>query len=150
MNSFKLGLYTLGAYVVMSIASWAIADGLPDIYISTVFIIISVLSFVMWHEAIRKGMSKSIKDGVIVSMFFIVPYGLIVLTTYRAFFRDELRDVYKLLIWTIFNNPMRIVHYEISQLKSIGFYVFEPFLIMGILLLVNITIHLFRSKNKNV
>jgi hypothetical protein len=81
MNSFKLGIYTLGIYVVMSIASWSIAEALPKIYTLTMFIMVFILSTILWYESIRKGMSKSIKDGIIVSMFFILPYGLMAITT---------------------------------------------------------------------
>jgi len=133
----------------MSIASWSIAGTLPKIYTSTMFIMVFILSIILWYEAIRKGRLKSIKDGMIVSMFFLLPYGLIAITTYKAFFRDELRDAFKLLIWTIFSNPMRIIPEEMSYFKSINFSVFEPFLIVGILLLINIIIHLFKDIYKN-
>jgi hypothetical protein len=149
MNSFKLGIHTLGIYVVMSIVSWSIAEALPEIYTLTMFIMVFILSIILWYESIRKGMSKSIKDGIIVSMFFILPYGLMAITTYKTLFRNELRDAFKLLTWTIFSNPMRIIPEEMSYLKSINFSAFEPFLIVGILLLLNLIPHLFRNRNKN-
>jgi hypothetical protein len=152
MSSFKLGLYTLGIYVVMSIASWSIAEALPEIYTLTMFIMVFVISIILWYESIRKGMTKSVKDGIIVSMFFILPYGVMALTTYKALIKEDLRtlsDVFKLVIWTIFSNPMRIIPEEISYLKSISFSMVEPFLIIGMLLLINIIQHVFKSRNKN-
>jgi hypothetical protein len=70
------------------------------------------------------------------------------LTTYKAFFRDELRDSFKLLIWTVFSNPMRVVNEQISFMKSVDFFVLQPLLLIGMLLLINIVLQLFRGRNK--
>lgn len=150
MDSCKLGLYTLGIYVLMSIASWSIAEVLSEIHTLIMFTSIFIISVILWYEAIRKGVTKSIKDGIIVSLFFIVPYGIMTLTTYKAFFRDELRDAFKLVIWTVFSNPVRVVNEEISFMKSVDFFVLQPLLLIGLLLLINIVLHLFRSRNKNI
>ncbi|WP_139902210.1 hypothetical protein [Clostridium thermarum] len=82
-------------------------------------------------------MKKRIIDGIIVSLFFIIPYSLILLTTYSAFFRDELRDAFKLLVWTAFSHPLRVIPQEIAHINSITFSAFEPLGIMVLLVLFN-------------
>jgi hypothetical protein len=158
MNSYKLGLHTLGKYTLLSIACWSVAELLPEIYTSAIFITISIVSIIVWYESIKQGLTKSIKDGIIVSMFFIIPYGLIALNAYEALFRnvllhslrDELRDALKSGIWKIFSNPMRIINAEMSHMKSVDFFVYEPFIIIGVLLLINIISHLLKRKNENI
>jgi hypothetical protein len=149
MDSYKLGRNTLVAYVIMSIISWSIAEALPEVYTLTMFVAVCIISIVLWYEAIRRGMTESISDGIIVSLFFIVPYGLIVLISYQGFFRDELRDAFSLLIWTLFTHPMSILHAEMRNVNSINFAIFEPFLIIGILIIINTVMYLLKTKNKN-
>lgn len=150
MKSYKLGLHTLGKYTLLAIACWSIAELLPEIYTLTIFILVSVISIIMWYEAIKQGVTKSIKDGFIVSLFFIIPYGLLALATYKALFRDELRDAFKLLIWTVFSNPMRIINAEINTMNSVDFFVYEPFIITVVLLVINIISSLYKRKNENI
>jgi hypothetical protein len=135
-----------------------VAELLPEIYTSAIFITISIVSIILWYEAIKQGLTKSIKDGIIVSLFFIIPYGLIALNAYEALnrnvllhsLRDELGDAIKLGMWKIFSNPMRIINAEMSPMKSVDFFVYEPLIITGVLLVINIITHLLKRKNEKI
>ncbi len=145
-SSIKLGWYSLIIYLVLSFISWGFADISTPIISSTILSISAIASILLWYEAIKLGMKKSVKDGIIISSFFIIPYLLILIITYKALFRDELKDAFKLMFWTIFSQPMRIVPEAVSHMKSITFFAFEPLGILCLLFLINLILKFAKNK----
>ena len=107
---------------------------------NAIFIVASVLSILMWHEAIRFSMKESIKDGLIVSAIFLVPYALFSIGA-LSMKNDMNSSGIELIPWMILTMPFMIASaYE--QTKTTGF---EPLVIFALIIIINIIAYKFRK-----
>lgn len=72
MSNIKLGWICSILQIVLSVVSWTIFEKMPNNTGSAFLIIFSVVSILMWYEAIRIAMKESIKEGLKVSGFFLI------------------------------------------------------------------------------
>lgn len=144
MKHLKIGLSTLVRYLLLSTFMWLIVEAFSHDIGGGLLIITSVLSIVLWHEGIKAAMEQSILEGIITALCFIIPYAVSIIVTYDClfygrptFFRIPIEILYHFL-----NYPLAI-NYVFVEYKH--FSIFEPFLIIISILMLNIINKKFKS-----
>jgi hypothetical protein len=142
MSNNNLGRICLVVQIVFSIVPWTAVEILPDPFDSALLILASVLSILMWYEAIKISMEKSIKDGLKVSLFFLIPCALLTIMVFPTFFRDKLIDGFIYIPWFFFTMPFRIAPLEDIPQRTSNSYVYfdglEPIAIFVLIIIVNL------------
>jgi hypothetical protein len=140
----NFGWICLIVQIVLPIGLLAIDEVIPDNMRSAIFIVASVLSVLMWHEAIRFAMKESIKNGLLVSAFFLVPYALFSISILSM--KNDMNSIgIEIVPWMILTKTFMISSAD-EQMKSTGF---EPLVIFALMLIVNIIIYNFRKIQRN-
>jgi hypothetical protein len=144
MKYLKVGLSTLVRYLLLSTFIWLIVEAFSRDISEGLLIITSVLSIVLWYEGIKASMEQSILEGIITTLFFIIPYGVSIIVIYDCLFYGRP---------TFFRIPIEIFHHFLSYPLTINyvfveykyFSIFEPFLIIISILMLNIINKMFKS-----
>lgn len=149
-----VGICSLIAHILLTIAFLAMADQRPTIviFIMLSFTFISVIA--LWYKAIQLGMKKSIKDGVKVSLYYIIPYIVMLLPSFLripSLARDKELGLKKLVaevftdnpFWTLFGTPFNFISNVIMMFRGrfavelMILSILEPLIIISIILLIN-------------
>lgn len=127
---------------MLSSFNWSIVESFSIDISGGLYVITSVLSILIWHEGIKKGMEQSIKEGIVTALYFIIPYGVSILISWDFLFNEG----FTLLLFPIYminlllNYPMTILLQQHAQVEYKYFSIVEPFLIVVLILIINIVI----------
>jgi hypothetical protein len=142
MKYSKNGLSTLFKYLLLSTFNWSIVEAFSIDISGGLFVITSVLSIILWHEGIKKGMEQSIKEGIVIALYFIIPYGVSILISWDFLFYDGF-DLFRFPIYMVnllLNYPMTILPQQHARVLYKYFSIVEPFLIIVLIVIINIII----------
>ncbi|HBQ85468.1 MAG TPA: hypothetical protein DER33_01930 [Syntrophomonas sp.] len=73
MNKIKDGTIALGWYCLLAGLSYMLALVIPKITVSLLYIVVLVLSLLLWYEFMRIDFRKGIQQSIITMLFFIIP-----------------------------------------------------------------------------
>jgi hypothetical protein len=145
----NLGCICLIIQILLSIVPWVILEEIPIHVGNAILIISSILSILMWYEAIRISMEKSIKDGLKVSGFFLIPCALVTVFALLGIGSKSDAGLIVAIPWLIFTLPFRIVSDEHTKtmIKGISeyFYTLGPIAIFVLIIIVNLILYKGKS-----
>lgn len=143
----KIGLETLSGYILLSSFSLMLTFYIFPIQESigmVISFIISIFAIILWYEGIKNGMKQNMLSGVLISLFYIIPYSLAHL---RFNIPNENLAIKGVLILAALRSPMALsIDYTIFETELPIEY--RPFLIMGALIAINIISNIFNRKYK--
>lgn len=150
MKHWKTGLKTLLIYLILSIFTWSIVELFTKNVSSVLLVITSILSIIIWHEGIKRGMDQSIREGIVTALYFIIPYGVCILFGYNFLFNDGFPSPITGLLHHYLNYPMSILQMPSDVVENTQFFIFEPFLIITVLIIENLIIKVLKYKNRKI
>jgi hypothetical protein len=148
MRSIKLGVICFIIQIILCIVPWIIQEDIPSSIGSAILIIASVLSILMWYEAIRIAMEKSIKDGLTVSGFYLIPY--VLFTISMSSIGNNINSIgLEIIPWFFFTLPFRIESAEHGTTMTGdpgGYFTgLEPLIIFVLIIIVNLIVYKGKS-----
>lgn len=95
MNKIKNGMIALGWYCLLAGFSFMLALVMPKFIVSLIYIIVLVLSLLLWYEFMYIDFRKGIQQSVITMLFFIIPSLVISVGNFLQLSYQSWRFVYK-------------------------------------------------------
>jgi hypothetical protein len=122
-----------------------------DVLYTCLLIIAPVLSVILWHVGIKEGIEKSIKEGIVASLYFIIPYGLSSSLIYLFFSHNQ--DTYDGIILILFHHILSYPMAEFLYLTNVAishFYTLLPLFVVITILIFNIVIKILKSNKEQL
>lgn len=135
-NYLRVGLKAILIYFMISIISiFLIVQSYTQYIIDLISFIVSII---LWHESIKKGMKHSIKNGILISLFFIIPYSLLMLLMNERIVHNEAFIYHVALLLGVLYSPMSKLFSNSITNGITSIYI--PLIIICILIIINIII----------
>lgn len=145
-NFIKIGFETLSAYILLSSFSLLLTLFIfpkPESIVMVLSFIISIFAIILWYEGIKNGMKHNMLNGVLVSLFYIIPYSL---ANFRFNIPNEKFAAQGVFILAALRSPMAVsIDYTIFE--TVFPIEYKPLLIMVALIAINIISNIINKKH---
>jgi hypothetical protein len=135
-NYLRIGLKTISIYFMISMFS--IFQSYTHYIADLISFIVSIVSIILWHESIKKGMKQSIKNGILISLFFMIPYSLLMLLMNEKIVHNETFNYQAALLLGVLYSSLSIL--SSSSITNGITSIYQPLIIICILIIINIII----------